>query len=714
MVEKKRDYQLIVVIIMLIAIVLAVLFVIITSEKKTINNAIIFNEGNESTGCVTVYLEKEDNKKLYSFDDGKNWQKSNYGLVCKNGTTDIISKTEDGKIETEAHFKTDKLDENSPVFEINFDKEITSLTDESVLEEVNAFSNGKNISVEINYDIKDYDDNFKLITYKVEDKNGKRTKVSRKVDKSLLNTKIDNTETNIPTNKQTDNKIETKKEEKKELPKKEETPQTPTISDDIGIVYFDKDNYTCDKGNIILSKISVANTSREGVIVKNFESSNNNIATIEKNNEMGASCINCTAIKIICKNSGTVKLSATSSTGATTTASVVVKSQEKVIQKDVGTISFEKSTYSCEAGKTIETTITAINSSDPNVYVNSFDSNNKIIATIERNNEENPNCKNCIAVKINCLTPGNATFTATSSTKATTTASLEVTKQLGTILFDKDKYICKPNTSFIATITATNLYQVVKVDSFSSSNTNIATIEKDTSLVNSCTNCQRVKVTCKNSGEVTLSAKSTTGATTKSTVTVEKIDIGTISFDKNSYNCRQGEEITATITANSTDSSTVSSYSSSNPTIATIEKNPTLTPNCTNCVAVKISCKKNGSVTLSAKSSTGATTSSNINVKGVGTISYEKSSYTCKKGQTIRTMIKASCANNSCSESEIPRIKEYGSDNTKIAKVVTSSTIQVNCIDCRMVEIRCIKAGKTTIYAESSLGAKTTIPVTVK
>ena len=117
---------------------------------------------------------------------------------------------------------------------------------------------------------------------------------------------------------------------------------------------------------------------------------------------------------------------------------------------------------------------------------------------------------------------------------------------------------------------------------------------------------------------------------------VEKKKNNSISYDKTSYTCTEGTKIDAIITATSDDlSATVKSYSSTNPEIATVTKHPTMAVKCVNCEAVQITCNKSGKTTLTAESTTGAKTTTTVNVaaKDKGTIAYDKTSYSCNAGE---------------------------------------------------------------------------------
>ena len=164
-------------------------------------------------------------------------------------------------------------------------------------------------------------------------------------------------------------------------------------------------------------------------------------------------------------------------------------------------------------------------------------------------------------------------------------------------------------------ITATGGSTPAGIKSYSSSNTNVATIDDNTSVQVNCYNCRIVRVVCKKAGSVILSATSTTGATTTSSLTVNK-DVGTISFAQSSYTCKAGESFQTLITAIGPEGqiATVSTFKSSNTNIATIDTNVTMVPNCYNCRMVRVNCLKSGTVSLSATSSTGAKTVSNLTV----------------------------------------------------------------------------------------------------
>ena len=82
-------------------------------------------------------------------------------------------------------------------------------------------------------------------------------------------------------------------------------------------------------------------------------------------------------------------------------------------------------------------------------------------------------------------------------------------------------------------------------------------------------------------------------------------------YSKDSYKCKVGEIVETTIIATSNlekdQVPSVSLYTSSDESIATVEKHPTMTLRCISCVAVQIKCLSPGTVTLKAESTLGVT-----------------------------------------------------------------------------------------------------------
>lgn len=403
-------------------------------------------------------------------------------------------------------------------------------------------------------------------------------------------------------------------------------------------------------------------------------------------------------------------------------------------------VSFNNSGYTCNAGETVNG---AILTSDLTNFSGELISSNNDIASVELDNENIIKCIGCTAIKIKCNKPGNTDLEAKTSNGAIA-RSIVVVKEdkVGSISYDKDNYTCEAGKEINAVITANSINSRATVKSFSSSNTNVATVEKNSSYSLKCINCLAVKIKCKSNGITTLSATSSTGAVGDAKVnvlsnnnngnngntTVENPNTNdsvnnnggnggnnttineTISYDKGSYSCEAGKNITATITVHSSNlESRVLSYSSSNNNIATVIKHPSMAVKCVNCVAVQINCKSEGKVNLYASSTYGATTQSSVTVtKNVGSVTFDKSSYTCKVGDSFVTEVKSGGYDGIG-----VGIDSFSSANGAIATIIDNPDSQPKCLGCRYAKITCKSRGTTTVRATSGAGVIGTATVTV-
>lgn len=473
---------------------------------------------------------------------------------------------------------------------------------------------------------------------------------------------------------------------------------------DLGTIEFAKTNYTCAAGEEI-STIITAKSNNDKATVKSYVSDNTSIATIEKDPNVAVKCINCVAVRIKCKASGTVTLTSTSSTGATANSKVTVA------KADLGSIAFDKTSYTCTEGEKITTNITAT-SNDLSARVASYKSGNTSIVTIEKHPNITAKSPQVVTVQVNCISEGQATLLATSSKGITTSVRIIVKKaDSGSIKFEQTSYNCTPGKELSTIITASSLDNTATVQSYKSNNTSIATIEKDPNQAVKCINCVAVRIKCIKSGKATLTATSSKGATTTTVVNVANNDKGTINYEKSSYSCIAGKEISTIITAESEDNTArVQSYKSNNTSIATVEKDPNIAVKCINCVAVRIKCIKSGETTLTATSSKGATTTSSISVSSdnKGIIYFDENQYTCKVGEKITTLIQTKTNGD-----VISTVKSFKSNDTAIATINYHPELAVSCIDCTATQIVCKKAGTTSFTAVSSTGAVGMATITV-
>lgn len=271
-------------------------------------------------------------------------------------------------------------------------------------------------------------------------------------------------------------------------------------------------------------------------------------------------------------------------------------------------ISYAKSSYSCDVGATIETTIT-ITGGKSDSKIKSFSTTNTEIATIEKSSQGDNKSK--INVKIKCIKAGTVTLKAESNGGASTTASLTVNEVQDKIVFNKTNYTCKEGDRFDASVTSNS-----RVSSITSSNEEITMV----STISSSGNTYVAHMSCSKAGTVKLTAKTESGVSATANVTVTKSQ-ETVKFSAASYTCKVGEVINTMVrTAKGDYSFDIGNltYSSADSSIATIEEGNTkgLIPNCTGCYTIHMTCKKVGTTKLIAKFSD--------SVKDVATITVTK------------------------------------------------------------------------------------------
>ena len=94
-----------------------------------------------------------------------------------------------------------------------------------------------------------------------------------------------------------------------------------------------------------------------------------------------------------------------------------------------------------------------------------------------------------------------------------------------------------------------------------------------------------------------------------------------------------------------------------------------------------------------------------------GTISFDNKKIECYENEEVNVVISASYVQSINTQASV---KSYTSSNTKIATITKHPTLEVDCVGCVAVKVRCVSAGKTTLKAKSSTGAEATASVVVK
>ena len=642
-------------------------------DKKKIFEVKVMNSANEETGCKTIYVDEDEDISEYSFDNGLSWKKSNYEVICYNGETSVIGRDEKENIIAEGKIEITDLKEEFPKISINFENEIDNFDDETLLKGVTAKSNDKNLTDRIIIESTTVKEDHVTVKYSVMDDNGNKTTVERKIEKKIqekgtisfdqssytckVGEKFDavieansNDQTARVSSYNSNNaniatvvkhptetlkcincvavQIECKTAGTTTLLATSNKGATTSVTVNVeqdevieeqGTIRYEQASYTCKAGEKIETIIK-AEGNNPSLGISSYDSNNTNIAVVYQNPNYAIKTPSQKAVIIECKTVGTTTLSATSTTGATT--SVTVKVEKKETTEDKGNISFDQISYTCKVGEKIDAVIEA-NNNDQTARVSTYKSNNENIATVIKHPTMAVKCINCVAVQIECKTAGTTTLSATSNKGATTSVTVKVENvDKGTIRYEQTSYTCKVGEKIETIIKAEGNNPSLAIASYKSNNDKIATVYQNPNYAIKTPSQKAVVIECVSVGSTTLTATSTTGATTSVTVKVEKKETaetqGTIKFDQTSYKCNVGEKIDAVIEANAPINSdtiaTVSSYKSNNTNVATIVKHPLMSLKCINCVAVQIECKGKGSTTLTAKSSTNALAAVVINV----------------------------------------------------------------------------------------------------
>ena len=292
------------------------------------NNTIKVNINSDSSslGCLSVNITPVEGASEYSFNGGKTWQKSNYGVFYTNGKHEILARDSYGKTIASKMYNVNNIESGYPTIKLDFDKKISNTDKESLLEDVHASNGVFDISKKLKANVISETDEYAIVKYSVTNDNRAETSLIAKLEKN----KKDN-----------------------------------TINDDIS---FQMNNYSCIEGKNIKTNIKY-----EDVKIKSYYTTDNKIATVEQINE---TCEKCIAINIKCLKTGTTSLIAINENNKKIESNIKVES-------NVGAISFNKSEYTCTEGDKLYATITATN--PVNAIVKTYSSSNTSIASIEKN-----------------------------------------------------------------------------------------------------------------------------------------------------------------------------------------------------------------------------------------------------------------------------------------------------------------------------------------
>lgn len=364
-------------------------------------------------------------------------------------------------------------------------------------------------------------------------------------------------------------------------------------------------------------------------------------------------------------------------------ADIAVKSSEKKIYLG-DKVTLPAETYTCKPGETIYTYYAY----GTDTKLKSLTSGNRFVAGISKVDIKDYKgaglCLSCKPLKISCRLKGTTTVSVNTKNGQKATAKVIVTKNPSTIKFDK--YDLKCNAGQTLALTITTDYNS-RIKSYKVDNTSVATL-KESTIQPYCPNCRRIDVVCKKQGSTTVRAYSTKGASTSTKLLVNpgSDSSNKVIFEKSSISCKKGEVVKTII--RSTDGKTrIKTFSSDDIAIAALSLS-SAQPKTPGAIQVDVACRGNGSVTLRASNANGVvgTAKAKVGKAGTASVKFTKTSYTCKKGQTIS--IRAN--------SYYATIKDITADKSGVVRVQNPKQ-QVNCSDCRVMDVVCLKTGTATL-----------------
>ena len=309
-----------------------------------------------------------------------------------------------------------------------------------------------------------------------------------------------------------------------------EKPTEPEKPTEVGLVKYDKESYSCKVGEKILAVISTSHPTEVASVVS-YTSKDSTVATIIEHPTESIDCIDCVAVQIICRKEGNTNLTAKNNYGATTSVPITVEKKEEVEEEPVGTIKFDKDSFSCVEGEKITATVEASGSKgeEDNIQfakVESYKSIDDSVAVVEKHTYIGVSCTNCEQVQITCKKQGETKLLAKSTFGATVEVPI-IVHEKSSISYDQESYSCKVGGTITAVIEAlgskgdkeTMVFS--QVASYDSSDRSIAKVTKHPNLAVNCINCTAVQITCKKKGKTTLKAESTFGDKTSVPITVK-------------------------------------------------------------------------------------------------------------------------------------------------------------------------------------------------
>ena len=324
-------------------------------------------------------------------------------------------------------------------------------------------------------------------------------------------------------------------------------------------------------------KLNVMMSPENAVTYCNWKSTDNAIATVTS------------AGKVTAKSPGNAVITMKTSNGRVATCELTIK-------KAPTSIALNKTSVKNCVGQSFTLKCTPTPS---NAYKNcTWSSSNSTVASVDSSG------------KVTSKKQGTATITAKTYNGKTATCSVTVQKEPTEITLNKTSMTMAAGQSYklVKTLTPSD---AVTGYTWKSTNVFVATVDSTG------------KVKAENMGTSVIIVTTSNGKTAACTVTVKKAPTS-IELNKTEATLGVGQTLTLTTSITPSDAFTYYSWSSSNSTVATVEKG-------------KVTAKKVGTATITAKTSNGKTASCTITVKPAPTaVSLDRTSVELQVGKTCK------------------------------------------------------------------------------
>jgi len=404
-------------------------------------------------------------------------------------------------------------------------------------------------------------------------------------------------------------------------------------------VHFNSSSYSVNVGATQATGITISPTDTSNPIIT-YTSTNTNIATINSSGVITGKGNGTTTIRVsVCQEYGDFCVFGTATVTVTTKVTGV-------------TISPTSATIYMGETKTFTATLTPPTASNKNV---TWSSSNTNVATVDQNGKVTPKANGTTTITVR-TNDGNYTASAQVTVKTKVTG-ITVSPTSATINMGETKTF----TATISPSTASN-----KTVNWTSSNTNVATVDSNG------------KVTPKANGTTTITATSAENSSIKAsaTVTVQtKVTGVTISPTSATINMGETKTFTATISPSTASNKNVN-WTSSNTNVATVDSTGKVTP------------KANGTTTIKVTTADGSkTASASVTVRTNATgVTLNKTSTIIEVGKT--ETLSATVTPSTTSDKTIT----WSSANTSVATVDSNG------------KVTAVSNGETDIIARTTNG----------